>query len=435
MKRLIAVCCALAVALGVGAVWCSQGPSDAELSRLARENPVNPRGDLALWGQPALLGEMVKAQNEQGRTVGFLLGSSELSQAVEDSAHPVRFFAENDLGFSLISMGAGGFQSLWSAIETGALDKCGALPEKKIALLLGTQWFMNSAGCTPEAFFKSFSEDALKACLANEGLSDDTKAKIADRVMELGIDEGTVKDALSGTVIGKVNSAVADLMSVGDADSQLADVLSAGNSCDDGWGASVKIDWRDMEAKAEVEGEAACTNNDYGIYDDYWDTYVSDRPWGTVYEGEPFAEWSETEFYDLGLFLQVCKELGIEPLLVLEPVNGYYYDMQPYTKESRDVFNERVREVASEAEVALVDLSSHDYDKYYLRDVMHLGWKSWVQVDKALYEFYSSPGQGKGDLARGHVGTGTPTEALADEAETEMLEAEGAGKEVFDGEE
>ena len=31
--------------------------------------------------------------------------------------------------------------------------------------------------------------------------------------------------------------------------------------------------------------------------------------------------------------------------------------------------------VAKEAEAALLDLSSHDYDKYYLRDVTHLGWE------------------------------------------------------------
>lgn len=110
-----------------------------------------------------------------------------------------------------------------------------------------------------------------------------------------------------------------------------------------------------------------------------------------------------------------------------------YYDMQQYTKESRDVFNARVREVAKEAEVALSDLSSRDYDKYYLRDVMHLGWKSWIEVDKALCEFYglnSSPaGEGAPD------GNGeTATERLSNEAEVDMLEAEGAGKEVFDGE-
>ena len=67
------------------------------------------------------------------------------------------FFEENDLGFSLISLGAGGYQSLWAAIETAALDQCGALPQKKIAFLIGDQWFMNEEGCTPELLGGSLS--------------------------------------------------------------------------------------------------------------------------------------------------------------------------------------------------------------------------------------------------------------------------------------
>ena len=107
MRKLIAVCCALVLALGVGAAYYLQAPIDAALREMARENPVNPRPTVALAGSPSLLGEMVRAQQAQGRTVGFLLGSSELSYGAEDSAHPVRFFSENDLGFDLISSRCG----------------------------------------------------------------------------------------------------------------------------------------------------------------------------------------------------------------------------------------------------------------------------------------------------------------------------------------
>lgn len=375
----------------------------------------------------------MKAQNEQGREVGFLLGSSELGQTAEDSAHPVRFFTENDMGFSLVSLGAGGYQSFWSAIETAALDKCGALPQKKIVLLLGAQWFMDSGGCTTEAFLNSFSEEALRECLGNEGLSRELREKIAARVVELGVDSGVVDNALDPSVAGDIDSALSGLVADKEKRLRLEEALAAGGKVAESE-ESADPDWDALLKKAEAEGEDACTNNDYGIYDEYWGAYVSDRPWGTEYDGEPFSAWSENEFYDLDLFFQVCDELGIQPLLVLEPVNGYYYDMQQYTKESRCVFNDRVRKVAKEAEVALLDLSSHDYDKYYLRDVMHLGWKSWVEVDKALYEFY-----GSGTLAAGEGvpdGNGeTATEHLSNEAEKNMLEAEGAGSEVFDGEE
>lgn len=134
------------------------------------------------------------------------------------------------------------------------------------------------------------------------------------------------------------------------------------------------------------------------------------------------------------LFLVVCKELGITPLLVIEPVNGEYYDIQRYTKESRAEFYDELRDVLDGAEVDYLDLSGHDYDKYYLRDVMHLGWKSWVEVDRALCEFYGAgKSAGAGDEAGNgvHLDRGeTAAEQDAETAADDMLEVEGAGKEV-----
>lgn len=441
MRKLIAVCCALVLALGVGAAYYLQAPTDAALREMARENPVNPRPSVALWGSPSLLGEMVRAQEAQGRTVGFLLGSSELGQSAEDSAHPVRFFSENDLGFELISMGGGGYQSLWGAIEVSALDECGALPEKKVAFLIGDQWFMNEAGCTPEAFMNSFSEESFRECMENPGLTAETKAQIRERVIALGVDAQTVSDLTDDSVVAWANRAAADFVSGGERRGLLAEGLAANGPLERDGTSELEPDWDALDRQAVVEGEAACTNNDYGIYDDYFDTYVSDVAWGQPYEGEPFSGWSETEFSDLRLFLTVCEELGITPLLVIEPVNGAFYDCNGYTKEGRAVFYDKLRQVLDEMHVNYVDLSSHDYDKYYLRDVMHVGWRSWVQINRALYEFYgvgasatdaasASEGAAESNDTSGQTAAQRDAEAAADE----MLEVEGAGKEVVESE-
>ena len=436
MRKLIAVCCALVLALGAGAVYYLQAPTDAALREMARENPVNPRPSVALWGSPSLLGEMVQAQKAQGRTVGFLLGSSELSYGVEDSAHPVRFFSENDLGFELVSMGGGGYQSLWGAIEVSALDECEALPEKKVVFLIGDQWFMDEAGCTPEACINSFSVEAFRECMENPELTAETKAQIRERVIALGADAQTVGDLTDDSVVAWANRAIADFVSGGERRALLAEGLAANGPFERDGSSSVEPDWDALDRQAVAEGEAACTNNDYGIYDDYFDTYVSDVAWGQPYEGEPFSGWSETEFSDLRLFLTVCGELDITPLLVIEPVNGEYYDIHRYTKESRAEFYDKLRQVLDEAEVDYVDLSMHDYDKYYLRDVMHLGWRSWVEVDRALYEFYGARGNAGADgnndesSPRSDGGGETSAERDAETAADEMLEVEGAGEEV-----
>lgn len=97
---------------------------------------------------------------------------------------------------------------------------------------------------------------------------------------------------------------------------------------------------------------------------------------GTVYDGEAFDSWSETEFFDFELFLRVCDELKIESLIIIEPVNGYFYGMQKYTKESRRALNDCARQMVDAAEVEYLDLSGYEYGKYWLCDVMHLSWKS-----------------------------------------------------------
>lgn len=443
MRKLIAVLCALLLAGVVGVAWYVQTPTDAALLAMAREKPVSPRPAQPLWGSPSLLAEMVKTQEAEGETVGFLLGSSELWQSATDSAHPVEFFSENNLGFDLIALGGGGFQSLWSAIEVAALDECNAIPNQKVALLIGNQWFMNPDGCTTEAFLNSFSDEAFIECMRNSELTQETKDKICIRVQELGVDVQKIRDLSDTSVVARVNRAVAGLAQNRGRRIELAEGLEGNALLEKRNSLTAEPDWEKLDERAIEEGMAACTNNNYGIYDDYFNTYVKDKPWGESYDGEPYDGWSDKEFSDLRLFLAVCGELGITPLLVIEPVNGIYYDFQPYTKESREVFYDKLRAVLDEAEVEYLDLSSHDYDKYYLRDVMHLGWRSWVQVDKALYEFFGADSRkgftGKDESSQepstNFGGDETAAERDANAAAEEMLEVEGAGKEVVESEE
>lgn len=49
------------------------------------------------------------------------------------------------------------------------------------------------------------------------------------------------------------------------------------------------------------------------------------------------------EYDDLECFLKVCQQLEIEPLIVIVPVNGYYYDFTGFPKEARQNYYEKVR--------------------------------------------------------------------------------------------
>jgi D-alanine transfer protein len=36
----------------------------------------------------------------------------------------------------------------------------------------------------------------------------------------------------------------------------------------------------------------------------------------------------------------------------------------------------------------MVDLTGYEYEEYFLCDIMHLGWKGWLEVDKAIEQYY-----------------------------------------------
>ena len=94
------------------------------------------------------------------------------------------------------------------------------------------------------------------------------------------------------------------------------------------------------------------------------------------------------EYEDLECFLKVCQQLEIEPLIVIVPVNGYYYDFTGFPKEARQNYYEKVRTLAESYGARIADFSDQEYTKYFFEDRVHLGKKGWVMVDESLYNYY-----------------------------------------------
>ena len=90
------------------------------------------------------------------------------------------------------------------------------------------------------------------------------------------------------------------------------------------------------------------------------------------------------EYDDLKCFLDVADELGIEVILVSIPVNEMWSE---YRGELCDVYYENIRKIATEYEcVNLLDMTGYGKEKYFFRDIMHLGWKGWTRINEALYK-------------------------------------------------
>ena len=102
--------------------------------------------------------------------------------------------------------------------------------------------------------------------------------------------------------------------------------------------------------------------------------------------GQNFSQADE-EYADLACFLRVCREAGLEPLVTILPVHGAWYDREGVAHAERQAYYERIRGLCDDAGAAYADFSSCEYEKYFLCDTVHPGWRGWVRIEQAFYDF------------------------------------------------
>lgn len=314
-----------------------------------------------------------------------VFGSSELV-SLEDYEENVSSFL-NGPDMNIVTIGAGSFQSLNHAIALGAIGD--AVPGQKVALILSPQWFGEQENLK-NAFPERFGEENLLEFLKNDKISDANKAYVLDRAFSLLSDS-----PMQYLRIEKYKKAYENRFSIDGIYTsimrkywnlrgkylvykQLPDMRKELPSAD-----LSALDYDEMLKLAECQGEASCTNNDFGIYDSYWDTYVKE-----TYEKGEVTEKTQiftesVEYEDLRCFLNVAKELELEVILVSVPVHEKWYRYQGWLC---DQYYSNIQTIAKEyPNISLVDLTEYADEKYFLKDVMHLGWKGWVRVNEALY--------------------------------------------------
>lgn len=149
------------------------------------------------------------------------------------------------------------------------------------------------------------------------------------------------------------------------------------------------IDWNKELEIASNEAEKASDNNQYGIENKtYTNSFgknlkkLKNSAVKTSYKVSP-------EYDDFKLLLQVCKDEGIKPLILNIPVNGYWYDFTGFSKEDRKAYYEKINSIVKDYGFQVADFSQDEYDKYFLKDPSHLGWKGWIYVDEAIDKYYN----------------------------------------------
>lgn len=325
----------------------------------------------------------------------LVLGSSEFRHGKKMSTHPANLFADNSLNMMMV--GAGYYQSLFHALELTALSE--GVKNKKTVLILSPQWFKPEGVLAP-AFASRFSEENYISMLKNKKLSKKTKHYMIRR------SETLLKGDHQTLERAKRFKRVYFTGRAGFADQQYvrfytrflkekkaigiytaAKAVGIKEYDKNRLGKPGEPDWKAYERIAEKEGSASAKGNPFYVSDRVYRTQI--QPFLKEKEGSQAGEtYSQSpEYDDLRCFLNVCRETGIEPMLVMMPVNGYWYDHTGFPKKERQNYYENIRNLAKEYGVPVADFGDDEYTKYFFIDKVHLGWKGWLAVNESIYKF------------------------------------------------
>ncbi|HBF76366.1 D-alanyl-lipoteichoic acid biosynthesis protein DltD [Clostridium tyrobutyricum] len=329
----------------------------------------------------------------------LIFGSSELS-GTNFYTHPSNFLKNKVDGFQINIIGRGHYQDFVHAINFLALDD--SIQNKKVVIILSPQWF-DESGIKPEDFNMVFSPIQFYSVMFNKNIDKSSKLKITNRVKYL---LSTTKDYnqdrlfcnlySSNNFFSKASIDVLmpyykfkyDLLTVKDKKNTYELFKKYKNKSQIIKADRKDINWNNELKKAENVGKKSCTNNDFGVYDEYYSKHLAPKMeyWKGLYRNGSYAV--SPEYDDLTFLLDVCKKLNIKPLFISVPVNGLWYDYTGFPKEGREAYYKKVKDIIDPYGYKIADFSGSEYEKYFLGDIMHVGWKGWIKIDGEIEKYY-----------------------------------------------
>ncbi len=312
----------------------------------------------------------------------LLFGSSELSTPPSLVPQvPASTFGMRDCGVDLMYIGEAYDQSLWHAIAAGAYAP--RLKNKKVVIVASPVWFADG-GLDNDLFKTRFSYSLYRSFMANDAISETTRAYVQKRLAEQGIDSAVVAAGAADNPLAIANDFVFAAIDDLGMRSDLRELRKKGFEHPTGDGQP--IDFAAVRARA-LDDAKERSHNAWGFDDEFYRESIEGQE--EAIRGKLAGEtYSDTpEYDDFGLFLRVCSESGLQPLVVISPLSGDYYDWTGIDAQTRASSYEHIRTIAEAYGARVADFSSHEYEVYFLHDQVHFGWLGWVDVEQAIYEF------------------------------------------------
>jgi D-alanine transfer protein len=312
----------------------------------------------------------------------LLYGSSELIDPVANRASD--FFSSAPSGFQVCPVGKGGATSLIILQKLGALGS--ELHGRKIAIWLSPSSFFKPA-VSPDSYAGNFSWSAASGILFGDSLDLHLKAEIAERMLQFPdtlakgpllrlaaacLASGHPVDRIVLMAIwplGKLQNTILDLQDHFEA---LVYIL----------GRSRGIPQR--ESRQFNPRTVAGDSGQKAVTTEALDASRSDRDVAFRARIAAASEW-----IDLELLFRAVAELGAQPLILSMPIDNTRADVRGVSRSARQVYYERMSQLAQRYHFPLIQFEDHDADPGFLiAHREHPSPQGWMYYNRALDDFF-----------------------------------------------
>lgn len=320
-----------------------------------------------------------------GKNTILLMGSSELIVTNDCKEHPKQFLDYKDK--NIMQVGEGYFQSIIQAVTLGSIGS--DIPIKTVNLILSMQWF-DKDGIKPEAFLYRFSIDHLNNLYKNPNISDRTKEKIYNRILELSKSNSVITNIVKA--MKRNNMLDKTFLDLNHYKYRIISNYKFFKSYHHDVSKNTKkfpksIDWNKAEVEALESSISETDNNKFYMHNEWYDKNIGKKleKFKNSAKNTTFTE--SPEYKDLQLFLDVAKDMNFKVNLVLVPLQGYWADYTGVSHREINNFYENIKKISKENSVNLIDYSAYSYKPYFFKDATHLGRLGLLQLQKDLLEY------------------------------------------------
>ena len=316
----------------------------------------------------------------------LLYGSSELIDPIPNRASD--FFRKEPTGFEVCPVGKGGSFSLTILQKIGALGS--ELRGRKVAISLSPSAF-ETPNANPDFYAGNFSLPAASGVLFSNALDWNLKSEIAKRMLRFPDTLG--KDGLlrlaanclaSGRPLdhivlmamwplGKLQNTVLDFQDHFEA---LVYILAGGKPIPS-WLRPPNSHKVHLRKTPTDHGQKTVTAEPLSGTDSLKDEAFRARIAAA-------SEWT-----DLELLFRTLTEVRAKPLILSMPIDPTYYAAKGVSRSARNLYYDRMRELARRYHFPLVEFEDHDADPTFLiAHREHPTPKGWMYYNRALDNFF-----------------------------------------------